>query len=207
MYIGLEVDFVSGLQAPGDARWKNLGLDYVIGSVHTTTGAGENPEFLCIDGSLDEVQALCIGFHNGSWKSMSESYYLRIAEMVSGGGFSFIGHFDLIKKRNAKQEFFSEDASWYRNQVKGALNAVADSGIIMEVNTGGIARRVIDQVYPSPWILSEARKLGIPVMLNSDAHNPEDLDCHFEESRALLRDEGYREIWALIDGDWTAVPL
>jgi histidinol-phosphatase (PHP family) len=88
-----------------------------------------------------------------------------------------------------------------------ALDTLEDSGIILEVNSGAISRGVLDEVYPSPWILAEALKRDIPVMVNSDAHRPEDIDSHYEESCALLREIGYREIWALIEEKWQAVQL
>lgn len=207
VYTGLEIDYIPGSQAPGDARWKNLNLDYAVGSVHTTTGLDRNPRYCCIDGPEDEVQWLLDDIHGGSWENMSEVYYARISELVKLGGFAFLGHFDLIKKQNRNNSCFSENAPWYRRQVLSALDSFAGSGIIMEVNSGAISRGTLDEVYPSPWILSEAFKRDIPMMVNADAHRPEDIDCNFDESRALLRDIGYRETWALLDGDWTTVPI
>ena len=88
-----------------------------------------------------------------------------------------------------------------------ALDALDGSGIILEVNSGAISRGALDEVYPSPWILNEAFKRDIPVMVNADAHRPEDIDCNYEESCALLRETGFKEIWALVDEKWQAVHL
>jgi len=207
IYLGLEIDYIPGSQAPGDARWRTLGLDYAVGSVHSTVGLDKNPEYACVDGPEDMLRWMIDAVHGGSFEKLSEAYYSRVAELAGLGGFAFLGHFDLIKKRNRDGAYFSEEAPWYRRQVGTALDALAGTGIVVEVNSGAISRGALDEVYPSPWILAEALKRGIPVMINADAHRPQDIDCHFEESAALLRDIGYREVRMLLDGAWRGVPL
>ena len=39
VYLGLEIDYIPGSQAPSDPKWDALGLDYRIGSVHSTMPA------------------------------------------------------------------------------------------------------------------------------------------------------------------------
>ncbi len=207
VYKGLEIDYIPGSSAPGDAEWDELKLDYRIGSVHTTVGLDLNPEFHCVDGPTEGLNRLLEEIHEGSFNNLCEAYFTRIAELVRMGGFQILGHFDLVKKHNRDGAYFSEASPWYHRQVKTTLDVLAGSGIIMEVNSGAISRGYLDEVYPSDWILSEALERNIPVMINADAHRPEDIDCNFEESRVLLRETGYREVWALLDGDWTAVPL
>ena len=207
IYKGLEIDYIPGSQTPADARWAALDLDFRIGSVHSTVGLDLDPEYRCVDGPVENLEWLLREIHGGSFEDLSEAYYTRVAELVGLGGFQFLGHIDLVKKRNRDGAYFSEEAPWYRRQVRNVLDILAGSSIIMEVNSGAISRNVLDEVYPSPWILAAARKRNIPVMINADAHSPEAVDCNFEESRALLRETGYRETWALLDGDWTAVPL
>lgn len=207
IYLGLEVDYITDFQSPSDAYWHSLGLDYIIGSVHTSMEVFTQPPYLCVDGPLDEVLELVNEYHEGSWQKMIVSYYRCVCGMLEKGGFSFIGHFDLVKKRNGKGKFFSEDTPWYRKAVMEALMSLKTSGIIMEVNTGAISRGIPDTVYPSAWILQKAHKLNIPVMLNADAHHPDSIDCHFDQSFSLLREIGFKEIWALLDGQWQALPL
>ena len=207
IYKGLEIDYIPESQAPGDTRYDSLGLDYRIGSVHSTTGLERNPRYCCVDGPLEDLVWLLEEVHQGSFEALSEAYYTRLAEMVRGGGFSFVGHLDLLKKSNRDERFFSEEAPWYQRQVHAALDVLAASGLIMELNSGGIARGTIDEIYPSPWILARARRLGIPVMINADAHQPEDVDCCFPRMRAALTEAAYRETWALLAGAWVAVPL
>ncbi len=207
VYKGLEIDYIPGSQTPADMKFKALGLDYSIGSVHSSLGLDRNPEYLCIDGPVDELKRLLDDFHGGSWQALSEAFFTRIVELVRIGGFSFLGHMDLVKKRNRDGEWFDERAPWYARQVRTALDELAGSGIMMEINSGGISRGILDEVYPSPWIIAEALKREIPVVISADAHRPEDIDCNFEESRKLLRETGYREAWAFVDNSWRAITL
>jgi histidinol-phosphatase (PHP family) len=134
-------------------------------------------------------------------------YYSRVAEMVRIGGFEILGHFDLIKKRNRGGEYFDEQAPLYRKTVLDLADLLAGRDLIVEINTGGIARGAINEVYPAPWIIGELKKRGIPVQINADAHAPEQIDFWFDESVSLLRDTGYRSVRVLLEGMWQDVPL
>lgn len=207
VYKGLEICYIAGTQAPGDARFDALDLDYRVGSVHSTVGIDENPEYRCVDGPVEDIEWLLAEVHGGSFEALSEAYYARVTEMVQGGGFAFVGHLDLLKKANRDDRFFSENAPWYRRHVGGVLEALAASDVIMELNSGGIARGTVDDIYPSTWILPQARELGIRVMINADAHRPDDVDCCYPRMRNALAEAGYSEIWALLGGEWRATPL
>jgi len=207
IYKGLEIDYIPGSQSPEDSKWNELGLDFAIASVHSTCPLEQNPSYACVDSSEDAIEWLLDNVYQGSFEFLSEAYFARVAELVRLGGFVILAHFDVLKKRNNDNKYFSEDAGWYRRHVASALEALAASDKIMEVNTGEICRSALDVVYPSPWILAKAAKLGIRIVINSDAHRPRDIDCHFEESVALCRDVGYNEIWALLDGAWTALSM
>ena len=207
VYKGLEIDYIPGSQTPKDAKYRAMNLDFAAASVHSTVGLDQDPEYRCIDGPIENLRWLLDNIHGGSWENLSETYFTRVTELIRIGGFAFLGHLDLIKKRNRNGDWFNENATWYRRQVVDTLDVLSGSGIIMEINSGAISRGALDEVYPSPWIIAEARKRHIAVMVNADAHRTEDIDCHFDESRAILRDIGSRETWALLDGEWTAVPL
>ena len=207
IYKGLEIDYIPGSQSPEDSRWSGLGLDFAIASVHSTCPLEQNPDYACVDGSEDAIEWLLGNIYRNSFEFLSEAYFGRIAELVRLGGFDILGHFDVLKKRNGDGRYFSEDARWYRRHVAAALEALAASNKIMELNTGAMCRNAVDVLYPSPWILADAAKRGIRIMINSDAHRPRDIDCRFEESIALCKDVGYNELWALLDGAWTALSI
>ena len=82
------------------------------------------------------------------------------------------------------------------------LDAAAANGCVIEVNTGGIARGTVDEVYPSPWIIKRCLEKKIPMNVNSDAHQPTMIDAHISNGKEVLRECGYREVRILLDGNW-----
>lgn len=201
VYKGLEIDYIEGLSGPSSAKFTDLNLDYCIGSVHMIP-TGVHGKFLAIDGEIEHLNQLLEDIFNGDFEKLSERYYGLVRDMVKIGGFQILGHLDLIKKRNSGNRYFDESKQWYKTQVRETLDVLAETGIILEVNTGGIARKAIDSIYPSPWILKEAAEKNIPIMLNADAHTCEDIDFYFEEARDIIKECGYKELHSLTGGKW-----
>jgi histidinol-phosphatase (PHP family) len=112
---------------------------------------------------------------------------------------------DKIKMHNRGDRFFMEEEPWYREQIDLTLDAVAEAGCIVEVNTRGLYQNKTDTTYPSPWILQEILRKNIPVILSSDAHHPDDLVNHFPETARDLVNIGFKKIRILLNGKWTDV--
>jgi histidinol-phosphatase (PHP family) len=179
VYLGLEVDSLS----PVDTSQ----LDYFIGSVHDIYWDGGL--ILTVDWR-DKFTECGIAF-NGNERLLVKRYYRAIIEMLDLLKPDIVGHFDIVKKCNANNALFDEDEPWYRSYVLEALEAIRQSGKIMEVNTGGISRGYLTQTYPSPWIIKEMRRLDIPVIVTDDSHNVSTVAGAFEETYRMLREMGY----------------
>ena len=206
VFVGLEVDYIPGLTSPAHPDISALGLDFVIGSVHFV-GPRDGQHEWTVDGDRAELDlALRKGF-DGSARALVERYYRLLGEMALSARPDIVGHFDIVKKNNRDGRYFSEDAPWYREAVDGALKAIAKAGIVMEMNTGGVVRGTSGALYPSRWILERGRELAIPVMVNADAHAPENIDGHFPESLSLLRSIGFRAQRQLTSAGWADQPL
>jgi histidinol-phosphatase (PHP family) len=189
------------MTSPVHPTIRELNLDFVIGSVHFVAPPNGKPVWT-VDGPADEFELLVTGHFGGDVRALVERYYRLVAEMAEGATPDIIGHFDLVKKTNRTGRWFSEDAARYRDAVDGALEAVKRSGAIMELNTGGVLRNTSGAFYPSEWILREACRKGVPVMLNADAHAPDHIDGLFAEGTRLLRRVGYRSQRQLTAGGW-----
>ena len=196
VYLGMEVDYFPGLSKSGFQ--KESGLDYVIGSVHFIKDENTG-EYLSVDGPEEEYKTLINNIFDGNAQKFVRQYYSLIRRMSDEVRPTIIGHLDLTKKNNRDRRYFDENAVWYREEVIKTLEIIAKSGCILEVNTGGIARGYIDSAYPSAWIIKEAKRLGIPLIINSDAHSLKHLDSCFEETIPMLRELGFRKT-ALIKG-------
>ncbi|MFX1299017.1 MAG: histidinol phosphate phosphatase, partial [Promethearchaeota archaeon] len=65
--------------------------------------------------------------------------------------------------------------------------------LTMEINTGGLRKEIKEQ-YPSFEIIEEMYELGIPILLGSDAHNPNEVGYKFIKMLKLLRKLGYNKL-------------
>jgi histidinol-phosphatase (PHP family) len=196
VYTGLEVDFIPGKISPFDFKDR---LDYTIGSVHFVDNAWE------IDNTYDVFIEGLKNYFGGSIRQAVARYYELTREMVKTTPPNIVGHIDKIKMHNRGDRFYMEDEPWYREQVDLTLDAVAEAGCIVEVNTRGLYQNKVDSTYPSQWILHEILRKNIPITLSSDAHHPDDLVNRFPETARELINIGFKKIRILLDGKWTDV--
>lgn len=188
---GFEADYLPPLSGPAQGPYRDLGADYLIGSTHyliTSTGC------FTVDDSAKNVAAGIAAYFNGDGKKTVQAYFAAQREMISKGGFEILGHADVIRRRNGELSFFDEEAQWYKDEIEETAKIIADSGVIVEINTGGMARKNTITPYPSLYFLSLLAKAGVPVTINSDVHNSGYMDYAFAEARQAAWDAGYREI-------------
>ncbi len=200
IYKGMELDYFSG-----DSRniFNRYDLDYTIGSVHYIK-AWSNEDYLGVDDSYENFERALIDYANSDIKKFAVRYYETVLEMLQKESFDILGHLDLVKKNNSGNRFFSENEKWYIELVKSALEKISSYNVLVEVNTGGISRGYTEETYPSAWIIRECKKYDIPLVLNSDAHVPENINFYFEEARRIIRSAGYNELWELDNGKWVS---
>jgi histidinol-phosphatase (PHP family) len=183
VYLGLEVDFIENALSAAD--FDRLNLDYLIGSVHYVTSSGT------VDCSPDEFEALVNNDFGGDAMALADRYWDCMELMLGKGGFDIAGHADIVKKNNKDNRWFSPDDSRYVKRVERIACLIAESGIVTEINTGAMTRYDASEPYPSARLLRLLQKKGVPVMINADAHRPEQLDGFYGEARRLLLETGF----------------
>lgn len=198
IYKGMEIDYFSGDTRNVFRRYK---LDYNIGSIHYINAAAGR-EYFSIDGSVDAFEEALNIFSGSRIEELVRRYYEIVLEMLQYNRIDILGHLDLVKKNNIDNRFFNEKEKWYVDLVKNVVEEISKHSVIVEVNTGGIARGYTYDSYPSEWIIRECKNWEIPITLSSDAHSPEDLDYYFKEAKEIIKSAGYNEIWELNDGKW-----
>jgi len=178
--LGLECDFIPGYEGhirdlAGRADW-----DFLIGSVHYIAPGWDvdNPKHLkkWNEHPVEEIWSL---------------YFKAYAQMAASGLFDFLAHPDLVKKFGRRPP--GDLAPYYRE----AIEAIADSGKAIEVSTAGL-RKEVGEIYPSRQFLEMAFQKGVPVLINSDAHKPEEIGHAFDQALALVQSVGYREVTRFI---------
>ncbi|MGE5329098.1 MAG: histidinol-phosphatase HisJ [Deltaproteobacteria bacterium] len=199
--LGLEIDY--NTEAIGDnfKRFNHLGLDYKIGAVHIIFDK-KTGRRLCFDGSKEDFETIINEFLEGDVKKAVHSYYSLVREMIENIKPDIVAHFDLLKKQNKDNRYFNEEETWYKNEVLETLEVVKQRNSIIEVNTGGIARKFLSSMYPSDWILKECKKMDIPIVLSSDAHQPCNINFYFDEAARILKNIGYEKQLILSNGSW-----
>lgn len=206
IYLGLEIDYITDLISPTDEQFKNMNLDYTIGSVHMIKNDATG-KYLAVDGEEDEyLELITSAFHNDI-KAFVHNYYHQIQKMVIEKTPSIVGHLDLIKKHNTSNKYFDENEDWYKCEILETLKVIAEHNTILEMNTGGKVRSYTKDFYPSNWILPECKKLNIPLILNSDAHNPQYVNAYFDEATHIMKSSGYKDQHILLNNIWQTVPL
>ena len=125
---------------------------------------------------------------------MTCEYFEAQRKMLQVGDFEIIAHPDLIRKRNAELNIFNEEETWYKQELKLTAKAIANAGIVAEINTGAISRGAMDDVYPSAYFLELLYENKVPICISSDAHTPDGLDCAFDRARAIALKTGYKEL-------------
>jgi histidinol-phosphatase (PHP family) len=197
--LGLEIDWFPPELRPSDGSFDALGLDFIIGSTHLVEFEGVKA--FSVDGPVEDF-AEGIRAAGGSPRVYRE-YYRRLAQMIVDGGFDILGHFDLVKKNNSGGRFFDEESPDYLGSALEAAGLLRGRDIVVEINTGAMARKKRGDPYPSLAILRELKAMGVRITLSADAHAPGHLAAHREEARALARAAGYRSLAVLSKGSWS----
>lgn len=202
VYAGLETDFY-----PGTVDYRIYpGLDYTIGSVHFIHDTA-GKRYMALDGTPEEFMATRDVIFKGEVRALIEKYYQLLTEMLWQQPPSILGHLDVLKKNNTGSRFFIETENWYRKAVEEVLDVVVEQNVIVEINTGGIARGYTTEMYPADWIISCMRERNIPIILNSDAHRPDLIDAYYPQAIERLKSLGYTSQRILLDNIWQDVPL
>jgi histidinol-phosphatase (PHP family) len=172
--LGIEADYSPGHEGALKAILEGYPFDYVLGSVHYINGWGfDNP--VHIDGYAGKDIDALYGV-----------YFELVQRMAASGLFDVVAHPDLVKKFGYRPH--GDVVPLYKRTVR----SIAAADMAVEVNTAGL-RQPAREIYPAPAFLAICFEYGVPVVLGSDAHRPDDVGRDFEAVAALLRRVGYRE--------------
>jgi histidinol-phosphatase (PHP family) len=181
--LGLEMDYVPGRED----RIANLldarELDYVIGSVHFVgERAVDDDEYDIWEGQSDPDRI---------WRR----YFETLAELVRSGLYDIVAHPDLVKVWGKARPVPERDPRFY---YEPAIEAIAETGIAVEVSTAGL-RKPVAELYPSTAFAEMCLDAGADFALSSDAHVPEDVGRDYDRAVETMRGWGVEEI-AVFDG-------
>jgi histidinol-phosphatase (PHP family) len=175
--VGIECDFVPGAEERTAALLEARDFDYVLGSVHFVGEEAVDHEGWDIwgGGDADEI-----------WRR----YFEALAECAGSGLFDILAHPDLVKVWGRGRPAPDRDPRFF---YEPALEAIAASGIAVELSTAGL-RKPVGELYPAPAFAALCAEAGAPFALSSDAHLPEQVGFGYEQALELLERLGVGEI-------------
>ncbi|OMD58768.1 histidinol-phosphatase [Paenibacillus odorifer] len=183
--VGLEADYIEGYEEQIREILSPYPWDYLIGSVH----------FLGEWDITDHRQVH--GWEGRDALEVYRLYYDAVKKSALSGLYDIIGHMDVIKRFGYGPQT-PEGKAEVRALELETLKVIADSGIAMELNASGLTKPCAE-MFPAEHLLQEALKLGIPLTLGSDAHDPTKLGDGLQEARSMLWHTGFREL-AVFEG-------
>lgn len=203
LYIGLEIDYLNETSNPAIARFRDLPLDYRIGSVHLLTD--DAGEVVDIDVAADAFRVLVNERFAGDLDRVIHLYYDRLLRMIVLGGFDILGHADKMHYNASCYRPGLLDESGYEALMRDYFTEIARREIIVEINTKAL--HLLGTFYPNERYFQLLHELGIRVQVNSDAHFPDKINAGRPEALAALVQAGYREVMELHKGVWTEMPI
>lgn len=185
-----KIEIFLGLENEGAMPQPVEGYDFIIGSVHYLS---VNGAYYAMDASPEQFAQCIDECFGGNALGLAKAYYETLTDSIRAEKPDIVGHFDLIEKFNANGRFFDSQSPAYRKIALGALEGIAGTGAIVEINTGAMARGYTKQPYPAAFLIRRLRELEIPVIVSSDAHDAAHIGAYFDEMEELLRTLGFRE--------------
>jgi len=164
IYCGIEQDLFSDDPPKG--------YEFVIGSAHYVEKDGA---YLLVDLSAEALVSAITDHYAGDPYAFAEDYYREVITICADPVVDIVGHIDLLTKFNEIDPTFDESHPRYTAAWKNALEAVADSGKFLEINSGAIPRGYRTSCYPAPEIMKRALDLKIPLLLSCDCHSADSL--------------------------------
>lgn len=187
--VGVEVDYVPETCRQVRDSLAGLDLDFVIASVHYVDRF-----------PVDSSARFWHGLSQADVDRIYRGYWQRLRELAECRLGDIVGHLDLPKK------FGFNPAGDLSAEIGAALDAIAASGMTVELNTAGWDKPCAAP-YPAPELVAEVRARGIPVLLSADAHRPSELMRHYARGADLLRQCGVTETRAFAKRRPWALPF
>jgi histidinol-phosphatase (PHP family) len=174
--LGLELDYVEGLEDYLANQVAAHPWDYVIGSIHFLDSACREPSWP--------------RQYSGDAHQLYARYFELMRRMVRSGLCDIVAHFDVVKRSGCLP---GDDEA---DDVTRTLQEIKSAGVCMEINTSGYRHAELPEPQPYPMlsIVEQALGLGIPLTVNSDAHAPPQVGTQFGTIERFLKRKDCRRL-------------
>lgn len=194
--LGIEYDYLSVCD--------KTPFEYIIGSVHHVVKDGR---IIPVDLKADALIEAVGESYGGDFYTFVRDYYDNMYSLYERTECDIVGHFDLVTKFNEGGRLFDEGDKRYKNCALDALDCLLKKDLIFEINTGAISRGYRKTPYPAEFILRRIAESGARVMLNSDTHSKESINCHFDEAVEYAKYCGVVALTIMRNGKFTEIKI
>lgn len=151
-------------------------FDYIIGSVHFLWGWG-------YDASKIKSE-----WKNHNLRDIYEEYTREVEKLAESKNYDILGHPFNIRLFKYFPDF---DVTNYLERVAAALKK---SDMAVDVNTGTKYRYPVKEISPYADFMKIAAAYELPIIISSDAHQPEDCGKFSDEAAEYVKSFGYKKI-------------
>lgn len=177
--LGIELDFVPGKEKEIEKFLKPYPWDYVIGSIHWIGDWGFDLKEM--SDQWDEKVII----------ETYKDYFSILKQLLESKQFDILGHIDVIKVFGHKPKKSEENQ--LEELYEEIIPIIKESGITVEISTAGL-RKPVGELYPSKSLMEKLVKKEIPMIINSDAHCPEDVGRDYDKGIEYLKNYGVTKI-------------
>jgi histidinol-phosphatase (PHP family) len=169
--LGLESDYLPGMESWLQQLHAKADLNHVLGSVHPQLAYYKEK------------------YYRNDILEFQRTYFNHLAMAAETGLFDTLSHPDLVK--NVFPYQWNLDV--LMDDIQHNLDRIAKTGVAMELNTSGLHKSV-KEVNPNGRMLREIRERDIRVVLGSDAHVPQRVGADFGLALDMLEEAGFTHI-------------
>ena len=166
--------------------------EYAIESVHFVPVEGG---VFCVDRSRSVLEDAIQRYYAGDPYRMCQAYFRTVCVSCEKTKADILGHIELVMKFNERRDLYDDEDPRYLSAALEAADCAADSGRLVEINTGAIARSYRTSPYPGRTMLKRLHERNARILLSSDCHDASYLDCGFENAAAIAKECGFRTAW------------
>lgn len=184
LYAAMEIDYVAVGEGPANDYFRQLPLDYSIGSVHFIPALNDPSQMVDIDGKFEAFKPKMAKYFDGDIEYVVKTFFSQMMSMVDEGGFDIVGHMDKIGFNASQYRDGIDEEPWYDKLVIDLFENIMDHHLIVEVNTKAWLQR--NRFYPNLKYFGMLKHYNAPVVVNSDTHYPTLLNSGRLEALKLL---------------------
>lgn len=196
IHSGFEVDFLDGIGFPSLQFEEIKTSKYLITSIHFIRNPKTDElKYLEIDGTYSQF-LLALKLYNFDLKKLLQSFLNATEQMLETtiSGIKIIGHIDKIILNAAKTKEFQSIENWFYEELFQITQNSKSQFDFIEINTRAMYKKGLSNPYPKLEFISRLFQNNTPLIINSDAHQPSELDGGYKNLFQLLSQCGLDNI-------------